>query len=63
MNQPQFVIQNVLAAGHGVLRIMFGDGFVAEVNLHDVISKHPTLAKLNDPAVFDQVTPGRGVRR
>jgi len=64
VNQLQFVIQNVLAAGHGVLRIMFGDGFDAEVNLHEVMAKHPTLARLNDPAVFDQVTPdewNRGV--
>lgn len=62
MNQPQFIIQKVLAADKGVLRLVFADGFDAVVDLHEVISKHPTLAELNNPAVFNQVMPDKWSR-
>ncbi len=64
MNQPQFVIKNVMATGPSVLQVAFADGFEASVDLLDVIIKHPTLAKLINPEVFHQVAPdewNRGV--
>ena len=57
MNQPQFVITRVAPAGPYRLALTFADGYAGEVDLHDVITKHPTLARLLDPQVFAQVAP------
>lgn len=57
MNQPQFVITRVAPAGPYRLALTFADGYACEVDLHGVITKHPTLARLLDPQVFAQVAP------
>lgn len=55
MNQPQFIITRVEVAGPYRLALAFADGFAGEVDLLDVILKHPTLARLRDEKVFAQV--------
>lgn len=57
MNQLKFVINEVRATGHCLLQITFADGLKASVDLFDVIIKHPTLARLINPEVFQQVVP------
>lgn len=64
MNHPQFVIRNVAVLATGRLGLQFGDGLDAAFDLSEVIAKHPSLARLADPAVFRAVTPdewNRGV--
>lgn len=55
MNQPQFVINRVASPQQGRLEIVFADGFSGEVDLHDLIEKHPSLARLKDAEVFADV--------
>lgn len=55
MNQPQFIITRVEVAGPYRLALAFADGFAGEVDLLDVILKHPTLARLRGEKVFAQV--------
>lgn len=55
MNQPQFVITRVAVAGPQRLVLRFADGFAGEVDLHDTIRRHPTLARLATSKVFARV--------
>ena len=53
----QFRIEHVAAVGPSRLALVFGDGHAAEVDLADLIAKHPTLARLRDSQLFTQVEP------
>ncbi|MBS3959726.1 MAG: DUF2442 domain-containing protein [Xanthomonadaceae bacterium] len=55
MNQPQFVLQEARVSGPGRLLLQFADGFRGEVDLTEVIARHPSLARLSEPAVFRAV--------
>lgn len=52
MNHDHFVLDAVATAGPKELSLSFADGQRFVVSLADVIDKHPTLAPLEDPAVF-----------
>lgn len=55
MKQPQFVITHVAVAGRQRLALSFADGLAGEVDLHAIVARHPTLARLAKPAVFAKV--------
>ena len=55
MNQPQFLITNVSSLQPGRLAIRFADGWSGEVDLSDVIEKHPSLHRLKQPKVVSDV--------
>jgi len=64
MNHKHFVLDAVMATGPTRLALHFADGHSFELDLREIIDKHPTLARLRDPAVFAQVEPdewSRGV--
>jgi hypothetical protein len=64
MNQKHFVLTAVMAIGPTRLALRYADDKAFELDLGEVINKHPTLAKLRDPDVFAQVEPdewNRGV--
>ena len=48
MSQPQFLITRVDAIAPCRLALAFADGFSGEVDLADVVRRHPTLARLRD---------------
>jgi len=56
MNHDHFVLDAVATAGPKELSLSFADGQRFVVSLADVINKHPTLAPLEDPAVFRTVS-------
>lgn len=56
MKQPHFVITKVRPLQPGRLAIQFADGWSGEVDLSDVIEKHPTLQRLTQPGVVSNVT-------
>lgn len=55
MNQPPFVIAHVSVAGPQRLALRFADGLAGEVDLREIIRRHPTLARLATPKVFARV--------
>lgn len=55
MSQQQFQIKRVKALPDYRLALAFADGESLTVDLRDTIAKHPTLARLRDPAVFADV--------
>jgi len=57
MNQPQFTLTQVAAAGPYRLALTFADGLSTEVDLADTIARHPTLARLGSAKIFAQVAP------
>lgn len=64
MNQKHFLLTAVTAIGPTRLALRYADDQAFELDLGEVINKHPTLAKLRDPDVFAQVEPdewNRGV--
>jgi hypothetical protein len=54
MNQAQFVITHVAVTGPQRLALIFADGYAAEVDLSDLIARHPTLARLRGRKVFSK---------
>jgi len=56
MNHDHFVLDAVATTGPKELSLSFADGQRCIVSLADVIDKHPTLAPLEDPAVFRTVS-------
>lgn len=55
MSQPQFLITRVDAIAPCRLALAFADGFSGEVDLADVVRRHPTLARLRDKKTFVRV--------
>jgi hypothetical protein len=55
MNQAQFLIKQVAAIGTTRLALSFADGYDAEVELSELIARHPTLARLRSAKVFSSV--------
>lgn len=55
MNHRHFVLNAVLAIGATRLALHYADDKAFELDLGEIIDKHPTLAKLRDPEVFAQV--------
>lgn len=55
MNQPQFLITRVAVTAPHRLSLTFADGYAAEVDLSDLIAKHPTLARLHNRKIFAKV--------
>ncbi len=55
MRAPHFVIRKVAVIGPQQLALTFEDGYEGNVDLSDVIRKHPTLARLADRKVFAKV--------
>lgn len=56
MNQPQFVITKVSSLQPGRLAVQFADGWAGEVDLSEVIEKHPSLHRLRQPKIASNVT-------
>ncbi|MEN4901880.1 hypothetical protein [Luteimonas sp. TWI1416] len=54
MNQSQFFITRLDVTGPSRLALAFADGQRFDVELGDVIARHPALAPVADPAVFAQ---------
>lgn len=57
MNHKHFVINAVTATSPTRLELQFADDQIFELDLGEVMDKHPTLARLRDPDVFAQVEP------
>lgn len=55
MNHNHFLLQSVSVVGPRRLVLTFADGLVFDVDLSEVIQRHPALSPLQDPSVFTQV--------
>jgi hypothetical protein len=54
-NHKHFMLTAVTAIGPTRLALRFADDQAFELELAEVIDKHPTLARLRDPDVFAHV--------
>ncbi|WP_256574814.1 DUF2442 domain-containing protein [Pseudomonas sp. PA15(2017)] len=59
MKNRHFTIVHVETFAPATLRLTYADGEQLQVDLHDVIARHPTLARLANPAVFAQAAIGQ----
>ena len=58
MRPKHFTIASVKVTGDMALRLRFADGASFDVDLAPVVARHPTLARLDDPAVFGTAKRG-----
>ncbi len=55
MDHPQFLLTKALSLGNGRIEIGFADGFTGEVDLGEVASRYPSLARLGASDVVENV--------
>ena len=58
MNNRHFTITKAETSAPSTLHLSYADGEQLQVDLREIIARHPTLARLAEPAVFAQAAIG-----